>query len=645
MKKFLLSFSLVSTLLNSQVPYQVKDICPGSCQATNLSGSLEPFVYNNKIFFGADDGVNGQELWVSDGTLAGTNLVKNIAPGNLWAPPSSFYIYNSKLYFESGAMWVTDGTTANTNSVSPLCYSGKPFEHNNIMYWSGGITGTGQELVRSDGTTAGTYVLKDIWPGIGNSYPSQYISASGPNFFFVANDGTTGEELWYSDGTSGGTVLVKDIRPGSNSSTITMLKYSSGILYFQANDGVNGKELWRSDGTALGTFMLKDFNPGSGSMSAMATPTIYNNKFFFGYGMYVWESNGSIAGTITNTLVTGYSTCFGISSNLYLFNNDLYYYGGVIDFSMSSVWDSILLYKISGTVTNQTQVKKMKPTTYVGNGNFRIIQTNAGKFITLGNGNNTFNGCVIISDGTNGGTNIVSCKSTSSLINPGLFVPYYYDTIPFLNNSWYYPLETSSNGYQIHRIDASTYNVSLLLNIGTNNFYGSKVITCGYWAYFNRILCNKFYFWADDGSTGTELWASDGTTGGTNLTLDIYPGMNSSIPSGCDDFARFAVTSDKFYFYAFDGVTGGELWAVSSCTPLGLNEINKNSDIKIYPNPTSNILNIKSNSKTNSEIEIISYLGQTVLKQKYAESIDVAKLSPGCYFIRIDNSYSKFIKE
>ncbi len=86
-------------------------------------------------------------------------------------------------------------------------------------------------------------------------------------------------------------------------------------------------------------------------------------------------------------------------------------------------------------------------------------------------------------------------------------------------------------------------------------------------------------------------------------------------------------------------------FVVDVVASVGIKELDKKESIGLYPNPTSSILNIKTNSKTISEIEIINSLGQTVLKQKYSESIDVSKLSPGCYFIRINNSYSKFIKE
>ena len=75
-------------------------------------------------------------------------------------------------------------------------------------------------------------------------------------------DGTNGEELWKSDGTEAGTVLVKDI--GSPySSYPRSLTEVAGTLFFSANDGVNGRELWKSDGTEVGTMLVKDLNAGA----------------------------------------------------------------------------------------------------------------------------------------------------------------------------------------------------------------------------------------------------------------------------------------------------------------------------------------------------------------------------------------------
>lgn len=144
---------------------------------------------------------------------------------------------------------------------------------------------------------------------------------------------------------------------------------------------------------------------------------------------------------------------------------------------------------------------------------------------------------------------------------------------------------------------------------------------------------------------------------GANPITPYYIPSNSIINS----LGNFTYQADTLGIYAFkievkewrkDASSNYQIvgstemdFVVDVVASVGIKELNKKEIISLYPNPTSNILNIKTNSKTNSEIEITNQLGQTVLKQKYFESIDVSKLVPGCYFIRIDNSYSKFIKE
>ncbi len=80
----------------------------------------------------------------------------------------------------------------------------------------------------------------------------------GGMVFFGATDGVAGVELWKSDGTAAGTVMVKDIYSGPFSSDVKYLTNVNGTVFFVANDGTNGAELWKSDGTAAGTVMVKD---------------------------------------------------------------------------------------------------------------------------------------------------------------------------------------------------------------------------------------------------------------------------------------------------------------------------------------------------------------------------------------------------
>jgi ELWxxDGT repeat protein len=131
------------------------------------------------------------------------------------------------------------------------------------------LTPHGYELWVTDGSANGTSLVKDINPAStsASSFPYNITALGNGRALFTADDGTTyGRELWVTDGTLAGTSLVKDINSGSGSSSpqeITAL--GDGRVLFQADDGTSGKELWVTDGTANGTYRVDDINPGAGS--------------------------------------------------------------------------------------------------------------------------------------------------------------------------------------------------------------------------------------------------------------------------------------------------------------------------------------------------------------------------------------------
>jgi trimeric autotransporter adhesin len=291
----------------------VKDIKPGL--ANSSIGYLTQV--NHMLFFVANNGSAGTELWKSDGTTAGTVMVRDIRPGSMGSNPSGLADLNGILYFAADdgingmELWKSDGTSAGTilvkdiNSLSASSYPQSLANVNGTLYFAAEDGPNGMELWKSDGTAAGTILLKDIWPGIESGYPSGLINV-GSTLFFAATDGIKGTELWKSDGTTAGTVLLKDIWPGTGESYPFSMKSVDGQLFFSADNGTKGAELWKSDGTAAGTILVKDIWPGIESGAAGNFSELIHKLVFTGNdgvsGYTTWQSDGSAEGTTVATI-------------------------------------------------------------------------------------------------------------------------------------------------------------------------------------------------------------------------------------------------------------------------------------------------------------------------------------------------------
>ncbi len=282
--------------------FLLKDIRPGFA-----SSSPAGFIaYAGGVYFNADDGVHGRELWVTDGTPAGTSLFKEIVPGSGGAAFGGGLVSGSYLFFFATAppgfgggqaLWRTDGTSSGTIPLAGFnAVSGQVSLGATLFFVA--TTAQGIGLWGSDGTQAGTHLIRLIYTG--TSFFPGLIQSSGSLFYFYIQDTSTTNsfELWASDGTSGGTVLAKS-GFGPYPQVLTAV---DGVLFFVADDRVHGSELWRSDGTPSGTVLLKDIFPGAGG-SGIGSLLNVGGKLLFGandgvHGSELWVSDGTGPGTV-----------------------------------------------------------------------------------------------------------------------------------------------------------------------------------------------------------------------------------------------------------------------------------------------------------------------------------------------------------
>ena len=605
--------------------YLVKDINPGKGHGF-FDDTFDEYTVlipvGEMLYIIADDGTHSFELWKSDGTEAGTSLVKDINPDGVGVSGTgSFVEFNGKLYFTAGEsnqqeLWVSDGSEAGTQMVegaNALSTGSKTPNmltvcNGNLFFKAATQNDDQLQLWKYDGVS--TSLVFDTKP--------DKMTCSSATLFFTTDDGIHGNELWKTNGTTTGTTMVKDIYSG-NDNTVNpqFLTDALGALYFIHQDD----QLWRTDGTESGTVMVKDIQTSENSWSALLYLVSNGSAIFSieygGYGeTHIWKSDGTEAGT---TKVTKNGSYYDVA-NLTAVGSDVYFtnwgelwkvdnndnssslvkeslfqdfYGmrirlvgnqGLLLFAASGSEFGSELWGSDGTETGTRIIKNVNEgglgsrfTSLVTNGD-RIafgggIQLDQ-LWLTDGSQADSLSSSFSVSNYV--GTDMISVDGTLYLsatdfsvnyqnelfkISPGDVKPVlvkdlngtsssYPESLTEVNGSLFFVAEEGGK-QALWKSDGTNAGTSRIKEITP-----ARVRWPRFYDYKN--IDNKLFFAAEDEQHGIELWVSNGTETGTHMVKEINSGTNQygkagSYPGYLTEFMN------TVFFQAFDG-TDHELW-------------------------------------------------------------------------------------
>lgn len=560
------SFSLrLEVLEDRTAPATLAQLVDGDFNALPANGvpfSFTPvsdgffFVVDPKAGYVQNDTKMGPQLWKSDGTAAGTHVVKEfaaIATNDLSHAPDVLFPVGSVVYFSADEGY------------------------------------SGFELWRSDGTTAGTYLVADMAPGDQSTFP-QCFAASGNIVYFGRSGDNAEREIWQSDGTAAGTVLFVSLgRPdwweGSYFS-------GGGVLGNSVYVSV-GDELWVADGTATGSKRLDtdqtlmkahDFHVVNGRMTFFGReatnsgglfavdggdsvpsivlyfpetanwgrfPVVLNDRLYFrgtSYGTgarnILWKSDGTGPGS---EIVEDFSS--GAMADFNDFDS-LTVAGDLLFGRVRGIDGKYKLWRADGTPAGSFPIIGDSDVNLTGN--FLAAAGNQVGFISW---NSIEHYSLWKSDGTQAGTvKLKALPAGDDAIPRGVLG--FGSTIAFG-----YRGDGSKLTWSIwaSRLTATTTeSIATIGSTQTDSGYEPEIVYSQ--AFADGLPNTKPAF--DDGTfpfslrreQGVELWKSDGAAAGTVLVKDVLAGPASSSPS------QFTRAGQYIYFAARNADGGQQIW-------------------------------------------------------------------------------------
>ena len=578
----ILVFFILPSILFAQQIQLVKDVAPGSQSALFFS----PQIVGDVVVYGNLEPEYDSELWTTDGTEEGTQLLKNLSENSFGLSFPDYLYSNGDLLFFGGndqeglRLFVTDGTEEGTRGIAPdgqkVSVARYFYPFGDRVIFNGSRPETGAEYWISDGTDEGTYLLKDINPGSGGSALNFFTSINytplGDQLFFIADNGS-GRRLWVTDGTNEGTQMLIGENGDADFWPNLFFHIFNDQLIYSGIGPNHGIEVFVSDGTNEGTQVLLDINPGQANSNTILLGASDSHFYFMNIqDQYsLWKTDGSSSGTEkVKDLDLG----------------ELNQFGGFL----GSYQDKI--YFLIREDSNQNQIW--------------------------------------VSDGTSQGTQMLydvePGEPSMQMISIGEI------NNKILLQSIYLSSTGEPSPPKMWALDLTDESLKLLAEIQYNSPYSfldapEKDIS-------EFVIDGQFYFPGIQAETGEELWKTDGTPEGTVLIEDFVEGEGSLSPS------HFIVYKDQLLFQGVSPETGIEIFSYSPEIVNSTSESNKvDSDFDLYPNPSTAEFHVDLGKPfTSVEVSLIDLQGNTLFAGQ-AQNTRILTLNPnvteGIYWVVI----------
>ncbi len=568
--------------------------------------------------------INFGEIWVSDGSSSGT--IKLSASVN--SVSKDMILHNDMLFYvgvnsvKEIELWKTNGTLAGTSMVKDVnpslrgvVLSSGIVKVKDVALFGGSTEGLGIELWVSDGTMTGTRMLVDIVPGASGSFPDNFINAND-KVYFIASIGGRRSEVFVSDGTTAGTKQLTNLSI-VNAYVYRLIKINEEKLIFEATNedyttSLFVMNLHTGSITEIRNLGKNSYNSPYSITDMAATSDGVLYFLLSGEGTDLWKTDGTDEGTVKIIDLVDAFQLTAVANEVYFIRKNTYGISkGDLYISDGTLPGTQLL---KTDVSQNSQASSM--VAYNGKLVFTSVDTSTGRevWITDGTSDNT----VLLKDIASGSLNGVA--EPDFRVNNGLL---------------YFTAFNEVSGSELWQTDGTTSGTKMVKDIAPGNLSSKP--------YGLMSQNNSLYFSAYTETNGYEIWRTDGTE--TVLAVDVIPGAISSNPH------EFLAVNDNVVLFMAESLTDGQqLYAFNELVTD--TEQGGQHHIKVYPNPSSDVINISTTGLDGTVLSIYNASGTLMSSHTNIGSTSTINLQmypSGLYLLRFtkdDKRYTfKVIKE